>query len=372
MKINILLLSLLLTVTLFSASKTDTTLVKRIINIENNAVIKIDIENKFRTLEERIDKGEKFNEKTLESISKQLDAATYNLSLFGILFGIAAICLGIYVTYVERKIVRIGEENRELLQKNEKIKTEVEDLNKLIQNDIYGLHLKIKREETINILDRLNKIPKDIANVCSVLLSRELLPDDFNKLRSAYLKVKASCMNDEGEEDGFNHYTDQYKLVLFQHFLNQVMKDEELRKDITDFIYHGIQGAFENDIIKSTSDFTSAIIDLGMHNFNIEISKYFEGLSASSHKNYLEVYKVFFDILQSRKNRFDFFALIENKETTRKAKVMYGQLLIDKYKTDSPTETEKLIFEELTSLIDNEYQAEEDRKAKQEAIKRQR
>lgn len=386
MKIKFIIFLILATVELFSIPKTDSALIKRMTNIENSITTKGEIYDKFNFIEKKIDNEEKLNEKTFDCISKQLDAASYNLTLFGILFGIAAICIGIYVTYVERKIVRISEENKDLLQKNVKIKAEVEDLNRLIQNDIYGLHLKIKREETIHILDRLNIVPKDIANVCTVLLSRELLPDDYAKIRSAYLKVKESCLADEGEENGYNQYTENYKLVMFQHFLNNVMKDDEIRKDFTDFIYFGIQGAFENDIIKSSTDFTVAIIDLGMHKFTTEITKYFEGLSASSHKNYLEVYKVFYETLQSRKNRFDFFGFIETKDTTRKAKVNYGQILIEKYKNDNPTEREQLIFEELKTLIDIENKAEEarrvqienakkaaeERKAKKEELKRQR
>lgn len=337
---------------LFSAPKTDSLIFKKINAIENEFVKKADNNEKFNDLKERIENEERLNEKTIESISKQLDAASYNLTLFGILFGILAICIGVYVTYVERKIVKIGEENKDLLSKNQKIKSEVEELNELIQKDIYGLFQKIKREETLSILDRLVKIPKDIANVCQVLLSRELLPNDFIKLKQAYDNVKKSNLADQGEEDNQNHYSSQYKILFFQHFLYQAIKVEDLRKDIKDYIYSGIQSAFENDIIKSTTDFTKAILELGIQNFGNETTDYFKGLSASNHRNYLDVYQIFFDNLLSRKNRFEFFNLVNKEETTRMAKIHYGKLLQEAYSKDKPSESENLVYYELNELID--------------------
>jgi hypothetical protein len=343
----------------YSVPKVDSVLLKRIINIEKHFSTKEEFESKISDLKERINNEEKLNEKTIESISKQLDAASYNLTLFGILFGIGAIGIGMYVTYIERKIVKIGEENKDLLSKNQKIKSEVEDLNKLIQNDLFGLYIKIKREETIHILERLTKVPKDIVNVCSLLLSRELLQEDFFRLKIAYDKLKLSNNEDQGEEDGIFNYSHEYKVVFFQHFLNQVIKNDDLRKDMLLYIPLGIHASFENDIIKSTHDFTTAIVDLGIHNFKPEINKYFEGLSSSKHKNFLAVYKTFFDALYSKKNRFEFFSLITPSSSTRKAKIKFSQLLTESYLIDELTESEKLVFAEINELINAEKVEEE-------------
>ena len=358
MKNRITILLFILSIKLFATKSADSILLNRIVNIEINYSKKEILELTVNDLKERIANEEKLNEKTIESISKQLDAASYNLTLFGILFGLGAICIGIYVTYIERKIVKIGEENKELLVKNQKIKIEVEELNKLIQNDIYGLFLKIKREETVNILDRLVKVPRDITNVCPLLLSRELIQIDFIKIKEAYDKLKLTNIRDEGEEDSIAHYSHQYKVVFFQHFLNQVIKNDDLRKDMIDFYLIGIDNAFENDILKCTFDFTSTIVDIGIHNFKPEINKYFEGLSLSEHKKYLEVYQLFYDTLLSRKNRFEFFSLIQTTVTSQKAKIKYGQLLIDNYTSDNPSESEKLIFTQINDLIEIETKTE--------------
>lgn len=108
---------------------------------------------KINNLEDRLEFQEKINERTISSISSQLDAASYTLTLFGGLFAIAAIVLSVYVTYIERKIVKISEENRDLFIRSQRIKEDVESTNNLIQKDIYTLFLKIKREETVHILD---------------------------------------------------------------------------------------------------------------------------------------------------------------------------------------------------------------------------
>jgi hypothetical protein len=370
MKFKTIFYLLIISTTIFSSPKVDSTIYIRIKAIEKNIVTQEELKEKIVSIKERIENEERINEKTLDGISKQLDAASYNLSVFGILFGIGAICLGIYVTYVERKIVKISEENKELLLKNKTIKNEVEALNNLIQKDIFGLYLKIKREETIYILDRLIKVPKDIANVCSELLSRELQQEDFDKLIQAYGKLKIQNNKDTGEEDSNLHYSEQYKVVFFQHFLNQSMRNSDLRKDMLDYLYFGIHSAFENDIIKSTTDFTTAIIDLGIVNFEQEINKYFEGLSSSEHKNYIDVYKALFNTLQSRKNRFDFMSVIKSVEATRKAKINFGQLLIDSYSKDNPTETENLIFSEIKRLSEEESLSEEAIKIQIESIKK--
>jgi hypothetical protein len=315
----------------------------RLVNCENKLMSNYGFITKLEILEERMVTEEKINEKSLEGISKQLDAANFNLTLFGILFGIAAILLGAYVTIIERKIVKINEENKELLSKNQKIKQEVENLNDLIQKDIYGLFIKIKKEETLHILDRLINVPKDIANVMKTLLVRELQQEDFQKLKIAFSKIGDSKM--EREE-----YKGRYYLLFFQHFLNQSLRDETLRKGMLENIPHSIVCAFENDIIKSSKDFAIVIVDCGISNYKEEINKYFEGLSDSQHKDYVDVYKIIFEFMGSRNNRFDLFQIIESSAKTRRSKINYGNILLEAYANDELSESEKLCFEEINRL----------------------
>jgi hypothetical protein len=242
MRNTLLIFTVLLSLNLYGQSKTTDSLLNAKLSSVNTRVSE---------LEKKIETERSINDKTFNSISTQISVSSYVLSIMGIVFAVVAVCVGAYVTYVERKIVKIGEENRDLLAKNQKIKQDVQDLNNLIQSDIYGLFEKIKRQETVDLLNRLDKVPKDISNICSLLLSRELLQIDFEKLKRAYLNL----------DDDDDHFKSDYKLLFFQHFLTDTLKDEKLRKDILDFKPSGINSAFENDIVKSTHDFIVAVID---------------------------------------------------------------------------------------------------------------
>lgn len=362
MKKIITIIFLLISVTVISQTKQDTTWKARLNKLEYklNDIEKKNYENEIATLKDKLDFQQKMSEQSISSISNQLDSASYNLTLFGLLFAIAAILLGLYVTYIERKIVKIGEENKELLTKNQKIKEDVEALNKLIQSDIYNLFLKIKREESVHLLDRLVKVPKDIANVSQSLLSRELEQEDFVKLRQAYLNL--------GEIK--NDYHHEYHLQFFQHFLGQSLKDEKLRQDISKFIPSGIDSSFENDIIKCTFDFVTVVVDKGIQEFKHEINLFFNGLTNSEFKTFGVVYQLLFDNLKSRKNRFEIFNVVESVQDKRQAKIEFGKLLQDFYADDNPTESELLVYAELKELLATQKQAEDEAKQKAEEQKK--
>ena len=189
---------------------------------DNSKNIKI-LNNKFENLNNNYEYQLKIHDQTLNSISSQIDATSFNLSIFAILFGILAIGLGIYVTWVERKIIKIREETKSLLEETKNTKNEVVIINDLIQKDLYGLFIKIKREETLHILKRLQNIPKDICNFSNVLLSRELKKEDYELLRNAFIKLKSE--GDAYEEDELTKCGDSYILLFFQHFLDLATKD---------------------------------------------------------------------------------------------------------------------------------------------------
>ncbi len=328
---------------LYAQTKQDTTWKIRINTIESK-LTNIDKQNtalEIQNLKDKLDFQQKLNDQTVNSISSQLNAASYSLTIFGILFTIGAILLGFYVTYIERKVVKISEENKELLAKSQKIKDEVDSVNKLIQSDIYNLFLKIKREETIHILDRLIRVPKDISNLAQALLSRDLQNDDFLKLRQAYFNLS--------EKDSGYKYN--FKILFFQHFISHTLKDDQLRHEISEFIPEGIKSGYENDIIKSTTDFTTVLVDKGIQEFKSEINLFFLGLTRSQYCDYSEVYKLMFDDLKTRKNRFDTFNVIENVSDRQYAKIAFGKLLLNEYSTDNPTESENLVFNEIKEYI---------------------
>ena len=336
---KILLLILLIPILSISQNKIDSILIQQ-------HQLKIEeLNGTFHELEKKYDYQIKVNDQTLNSISNQISATSFNLSIFALLFGLLAIGLGVYVTWVERKIIRIKVENESLLKETIKIKEEVVAINELIQKDIYGLFLKIKREETIHILNRLVKIPEDIANFDEQLMSRELNEEDFTLVKKAYLKL-----NPKTRETKYGpgiSYKESYQLIFFQHFLYQSVKDEEIGSELISNYSNAIECAFENDVIKSTEDFMKAIIDLGFQKRNKEINSFVKGLSLSQHKDFSKVYEIIFYSLNKRDNQFKFYSLIENHKDNRIGKVNFGKLLIDEYSQTDSSDSEKIIIEDI-------------------------
>lgn len=314
------------------------------------------LQKEIISLKQKYENESSLTEKSFNSISTQISAASYNLTVFGILFAIAAIILGIYVTYVEKKIIRIREDNKQLLSESEKIKDEVFATNELIQKDINGLFLKIKREETINILNRLSKVPRDISNVIHDLVSRELEREDYEILKKAYLKLKENPSISQGLMRV--NCEDNYKLLFFQHFLDISIKDNTIGPDLVSFYPEGIICAFENDILKSSKDFIKAIVDLGYNTRVDEISSFFKGISRSSHADLKQVYLIIQKTLNERDDKFKFFNLIPDTKDCLIGKKNYGEILIEEYNDKNPTASENIAFKR-THEIANELEAEE-------------
>ena len=328
---------------------------------DNSKNIKI-LNNKFENLNNNYEYQLKIHDQTLNSISSQIDATSFNLSIFAILFGILAIGLGIYVTWVERKIIKIREETKSLLEETKNTKNEVVIINDLIQKDLYGPFIKIKREETLHILKRLQNIPKDICNFSNVLLSRELKKEDYELLRNAFIKLKSE--GDAYEEDELTNYGDSYILLFFQHFLDLATKDEEVNHDLIKYYKSSIDCSFENDITKSTEDFIKCIIDLGYQNKSLEINEFFSAINNSKFKDFKKVYKIFFDSLKIRDDQFKFYEIISSENNSKLSKNNYGLLLVENYEKTVLTKSEKNIIDEI-KIQHEELERMKEERAKQ-------
>lgn len=345
---------LIIPLSLFAFEKNDSTTLKQNQLIRqqeiNENYVKI-FKEKLKALEGKIEMQENLNEKTINGISNQLNAASYNLTIFGILFAIAAILLGVYITRIENKVIHIREENESLLKQTVKNKEEVVSINNLIQKDTYGLYLKIKREETIHMLNRLLTIPQDIINLLELLLSRELEKEDFKILKEAYIKTKNLPKEQRKLFSVGLNYIDSYKLLFFQHFLDLALKDKDISGDLNTFYYSGINCSFENDIIKSTKDFINAIVDLGYKTKGEAISSFMQGLSKSKYNNNETVYKIIFDGLKNRNDQFKFFDLILDDDESLVGKSNYGKLLFSTYSATEFSLEEKVIIDKTNAIL---------------------
>lgn len=332
---------------------------------ENKPDVK-EIEQKLEKIQETIDRERYISDKSFDSISNQLSASSNSLSLFGILFGVLAIVIGIYVTYIERKIVALNEKNINLLNETRLVKEEVVEINRLIQQDIEGLYKKIKKEETSHILDRLIKVPYDISNLMQDLLSRELDKVDFDKLKISFQKI------DKKEKE----YVQKYQILFFQHFSDLALKDENINPIFTEHISTAINCSFENDIMKSTNDIFSYLIDDGFVNNKLQINEYFKGLNQSEFKEYRPLYDLIIQKISQRDKLFLLCQLIESKVETQISKTFFGNIIREMYANSELTESEKIVIEDLKNLkLQKEEREEKLRKQQEEreaALKKQR
>lgn len=135
-----LIIVTLFTTNLIAQTVKDSLLNVQISDLKEEVILLTKSHNKdLEMFEKKLEFQQSLNEQTISSISIQLDSASYNLTIFGIIFGVLAIILGVYITFVERKIVEIFKKNEKLLSQSQSIKQEVEELNELIHKDIYGL-----------------------------------------------------------------------------------------------------------------------------------------------------------------------------------------------------------------------------------------
>lgn len=322
--------------------------------IKKNEKSIIELTQKVDKFQETIDRQSNITDKTFNGISNQLSSSSNSLTLFGILFGILAIALGIYVTYIERKIVKISERNVELLNQTLTVKAEVVEINRQIQSDIQGLFKKIKREETNHILDRLMKVPKDVSNLLQELLSRELDRADFDKLKVGYQQLLP--------EDAL--YRQKYEMLFFQHFADLALKDLSIQENFIKYLPTGIECSFENDILKSTNEIFQFLIDTGLVNNKELINSYFTSLGKSKFKEYKPIYDLIFQKLSQREKQFLLAQLIDINLESEMPKIIYGDLLTQTIAGTETTESEKLILAELSTIKKQKQEREENAEKK--------
>lgn len=315
-------------------------------SIKNDSLLK-----ELSLVKEKYDYIINLNTQTTNSISNQLNAVPISLSIFGVLFAVAAVILGVYVTRIENKVSILKEDTQKLLNETINTRDEVRGINELIHKDIKGLYEKIKREETVHILDRLINVPYDIVNLLDSLLSRKLEKEDYQKLKTAYLKLdEKDRILSPDDIFSVTNYGNKYFLIFFQHFLDLLTIDPEIGKDAIIFYPTAIKCAFKNDIEQMTKALISIVSNKELEVFKDEFSSFMKELSLSKHKDNKVVYKIIFNNLHNKEKQFKFFDIIKKNKEVRFALIQYGELLENKYKDEDLNDFETSIFEYLTQI----------------------
>lgn len=305
---------------------------------------------------------------TVENLSNQMDLITYTvnaqkdiisqeqsaiensmnsisvlLTIFSIALSLGGIALGWYINRKENnmrellnKVETKKAEVERLEEKASKTKDEIVKLNDDMTNDIEGLYTRLRREETVTLLKRLVYEPNDIGNLATMLLSRELEDSDFKYVLLAYRNLE-NRENDDGiERQGFLSQLSSkghYLVLFYQHFCGQAINNELVRDDLIKFIPKVLKAAFKKDIDKSTN---SLIGCLNSDNFQGEkneiLYKYIQDLGESKFKEYEKPYEI---IVSKYKNETELQTVCKRLLENNILIPCFLELLCERFKDDN-------------------------------------
>lgn len=239
--------------------------------MQNSADVSPVTQTQIDFLDEKIELANKHYQMLYEGsanidnqISNQIAAATLGVEILGVVFAIAGIGLGIYINSTYQKIV--------------KLKNTAEEIKSYIDGHNQALYKKLRRDDTVSILERLSRVPEDILNLSTLLFSRELESEDFPTLKHAYLKAK---------EAGAFNTSSNYLQMFMQHFPYETLKDNDLKSDyLASLDRSKFNSMFNNDIECFFKRTLLYVHEKGISNHESKeiIMKIMLALHASKHK----------------------------------------------------------------------------------------
>ena len=252
----------------------------------------------LQNINDNIDAVRRIVDVSNSTIANEISAVNTMLVAFTIVFGIVGVLLGIYISWLQRKVSKMSDNIEEKEQKIILLAKTVEDTDNKIQSDISGLYAKLRKEETLTLLHRLEEEPEDISNLADLLLARPLddngfpiLKKAFEKLMAIHLEVGKDVLVDSSLET-------RYVLLFFQHYLFQSILDDKLRTEVVKDLDSCMNCAFKHDIIKSTKDFCRALSneDATFEKTQLLID-YLKALNQSKYKDLEELKDIFQEYL---------------------------------------------------------------------------
>lgn len=259
---------------------------------------------------------------TVSAINTQVDGSNKLLNIWGIVISVLALLIAVAGFYLGYYIQQKAKTVKELTRQSKATEASVKRIQKNIDTNLTAIYHKLRREETLYVLNRLQQIPEDVSNCSSLLLSRELDPSDYPLLLAAYKKLlsleeeikKTEVKNEEdffaslnGVEAQFEVYKSLYRVLFFQHFMGLAINEDVLRQDLIDNFKELCGSAFHNDIEKSTHELLAGLAS-NENQTKVEILiKYILALSTSKYNDtrlYTEIisftdFTVLTDIWQS-------------------------------------------------------------------------
>lgn len=299
-----------------------------------------ELQNQVNSLERRL----KIQEDTFDNIGTLITFAGIIISIFALFLTIFGFCISWYIKNQANK-------GKKFLDDTKKIQKDVQELKQDTVKfvDKYGNSIirKIEKKETGYILNRLIEVPEDISNVFSKLASRDI-PNEkkyFDKLKEAYLNLKSILKG----KDRFDKII--FMSMFFQHFAGFSLFDDDIKDDFEEEYKRTIDRLFVRDIKNAIKSIIEACIDNDINNQKEKLLKFFKSINDYGFKDNIEVYETIFKNLISKKNHFIIFDFIKDEEGLDVFKKEYSKILIDKYKADGNSGTQKSSLEKASEFI---------------------
>ena len=262
----------------------------------DNALDNLQIINEIDSIRHLIDVSNNTVANGISTINTILVAATVFIGVAGLI----GIGISIYISKIEKKVSEMMKniENKEkkiseMMENIESKEKKITELDRQIQTDIRGLYAKLRKEETLALLRRLEEEPQDVVNIDNLLVARKLDEEGFLILKKAFSKLSSNPRSETDERDLLT-YLGSYCVLFFQHYLYQAILDNDIQPKIIQFLKVCMGCAFKNDIIKSTKDFCKA---LSTDNTSFDkltlLTDYLKALNQSKYKNLPEIKNIF-------------------------------------------------------------------------------
>lgn len=248
----------------------------------------------LRNINDNVDAVLRIVDVSNSTIANEISAINTMLVAFTIVFGVVGVLLGVYISWLQRKVSKMSDNIAEKEQKIINLANTVEETDRKIHTDIAGLYEDLRKEETMTLLRRLEEEPLDISNLSSLLMTRTLSGEGFTILKQAYIKLKS--LGPEIDNDRFLEpsFRQQYIVIFFQHYLRESVLDEDIRPDIVKECKYSMNCAFKRDIIKSTEDFCMALSDSKVQFDRVLlVVDYLKALNQSKYANFVELKSIF-------------------------------------------------------------------------------
>ncbi len=267
-------------------------------------------------------------ERTNEEISNQIAASSHTIQVWGWIIAIMAFVFGFYINRMWKKIsdatakakeqldqaeetfADITKEQKKVNDQQQEVKKiqedteeklkELQNLHSDIQNNMSAIYEKMKREETVALLKRLEEIPEDITNVGDILLTRQFVKNDFEIMLNAYhnlisrsleLNGLTSISELRGRDEDFRSLEGSYILQFAQHFMEEAIVDKELQSLLRSRFRELFSDCFfRNDAEKSTTDFKKGVSTLNIQSQKSLIADFLLAIAQSHYAKFEELY----------------------------------------------------------------------------------